>query len=86
MCHRLILERDRVALAVADAAEWQARRAIIEKQSEEARREKQRRRAQAERDGEKARRSQVNLLPSLLAQQHRALSHPGSQLAGCALL
>ena len=65
---------------MADAAEWQARRAIIEKQSEEARREKQRRRAQAERDGEKARRSQVNLLPSLLAQQHRALSHPEASL------
>ena len=76
MWHRLILERDRAALAEADAGEWQARRAVIEKQAEEARREKQRRRAQAERDGEKARRSQVSLLPSLLAQQHRAFSHP----------
>ena len=68
--HRLILERDRAALAEADAGEWQARRAVIEKQSEEARREKQRRRAQAERDGEKARRSQVSLLSSLPAQPH----------------
>ena len=59
--HRLILERDREALAEADAAEWQARRAEIEKQAEEARREKQRRRAQAEREGERARRSQVSL-------------------------
>ena len=50
----------------ADAAEWQARRAVIEKQAEEARREKQRRRAQTERDGEKARRSQVRNTPDYL--------------------
>ena len=53
--HRLILERDRDALAEADTAEWEARRAEIEKQAEEARREKHRRRAQAEVE----RRSQV---------------------------
>lgn len=52
---RVVLERDRGALAEADAAEWEARRAVIEKQAEEARREKQRRRAQAEVE----RRSQV---------------------------
>ena len=55
---RMVLERDREALAEADAAEWEARHAVIEKQAEEARREKQRRRAQAEVE----RRSQVRLL------------------------
>ena len=53
----MVLERDREALAEADAAEWEARHVVIEKQAEEARREKQRRRAQAEVE----RRSQVRL-------------------------
>ena len=63
LCCRILLERDRGALAEADAAEWEARRAVIEKQAEEARREKQRRRAQAEEE----RRSPGCLLPAVTA-------------------
>ena len=59
---------------------------MIEKQAEEARREKQRRRVQAERDGEKARRSQVghtsqylrgcrSFTPNLMLHDERSFRH-----------
>jgi hypothetical protein len=44
----VVLERDREALAAADALEWAARHAEVERQAEAARRERKKRRAEAE--------------------------------------
>ncbi len=55
---RLVIERDRSAMAAVEAEEWEQRRLEIERQAELARREKKRRRAESE----IAQRSQVPLL------------------------
>ena len=57
LAHRLVIERDRTATAAVEAEEWELRRVEIERQAEQARREKKRRRA----DSELALRSQVPL-------------------------
>ncbi|EIE25339.1 hypothetical protein COCSUDRAFT_32622 [Coccomyxa subellipsoidea C-169] len=44
----LVIERDRAAMAAVEAKEWELRRVEIERQAEEARREKKRRRAESE--------------------------------------
>lgn len=43
-----MIERDRTATAAVEAQEWELRHAEIQKQAEEARREKKRRRAESE--------------------------------------
>ncbi len=45
---RLVIERDRTATGAVEAQEWKLRHAEIQKQAEEARREKKRRRAESE--------------------------------------
>lgn len=48
LAHRLVIERDRTATAAVEAEEWELRRVEIERQAEQARREKKRRRAESE--------------------------------------
>ena len=60
--HRLVIERDRSAMAAVEAKEWDDRRVEIGRQAELARREKKRRRTESE----IAQRSQVPLLEQQL--------------------
>jgi hypothetical protein len=76
-CDRLVIERDREALAVVEATEWEQRRLEIERQAEEARREKKRRRAEAE----VTLRSQV--IPPLIWQPMSASVIPCMMLCAC---